>query len=263
MNMNKYLPSGMEVEVIAQTDRGFVVAPVFEREDGEPFVDTNDLRIVPEVVDSPLDYRQHQQIKDLEDRISSLRTELLGLETEVSDAKKEKADLLQIVSQNKALRHIADFLEGKITHYAVFDWNGPEIITFKDAQCEGSGWDKSTKLLTLFGNSKGDLQWNLNRYKDGSGSGYDVIPCLSCDDAVAEIKEWVADKLASEVRGRYMELADKWGVPVPPEYRKQVLESSVASLKNAAKQQRDLLDKNEAELKRVMEQINGIGNPKS
>jgi hypothetical protein len=254
--MNKYLPSGMEVEVIAQTDRGFIVAPVFEQGGGEPYVDTNDLRIVPQVVDSPLDYRQHQQIKDLEGRITALRNELLGLEQETMAAKNEKAALLQAVSQNKALRHIADFLAGKITHYVVFGWEGPEIITFKDALCESSdNWSKKPKLLTLFGDSKGDLGWNLNRYKDGSGSSYEVIPCLGYEEAVAEVKEWVAGKLATDVSGRYMGYADKWGVPVPFEYRKQVLEGRASEFKNAMEQQRRLMEANEAQLNQVLAQL--------
>jgi hypothetical protein len=138
------------------------------------------------------------------------------------------------LKQHEQLAQLDDFIAGKITHfvikdmgYAVEHCRAIAIDTFDHAMKEDTQWSRGAlKLLTLFGGSKGDLTWRLNRYSDGSGSHHDeVIPCTSLDQARAIATRLYEDQLAAwranlQVKGAWcasqiLEHAKRLEQPIP------------------------------------------------
>ncbi len=62
--------------------------------------------------------------------------------------------------------------------------------------------------MSLFGRSNGDLEWQLNKYFDGSGGNTTVFPCTSHEEAVEVARREILLKV-DEMRS-----AEKWyGAP--------------------------------------------------
>ena len=128
----------------------------------------------------------HQEVKKLNETLSTLKSDIHQATSELRNAEKRNTELKVLLSQNAVLEHIDDVLQGKFNFFAMPDsWGGPKIVSAEDALDQGDRWDKKLKLLSLFGDTNGDLHWQLNRYRDGSGSWEHVLPCRSIEEAQA------------------------------------------------------------------------------
>ncbi|WP_193788954.1 hypothetical protein, partial [Zavarzinella formosa] len=67
---------------------------------------------------------------------------------------------IKLESINPTVNRVLKFLEGKFTHTVRISYDGPEIIEATDKRLLGEGCrEEGFKLMTLFGNSKGDLSF--------------------------------------------------------------------------------------------------------
>lgn len=201
-----YLKNGKKAKFIGELDGRFIVSPCFIYYiDGDEEEDFFGSEIVDEIFKKAPTHFYEAELIDIKDKIKMANAELKKIKDEISsevqEAKKTRENLLKVFEENKALKHIEDFLAGKITHYVYKAWDGIKIIEKNNANCE---WEpKKLKLLTLFGDSKGNLRWKLNDYSSPSSSYYTVIPCLSLEEAEKEalilfnkdIEEYKAGKL--------------------------------------------------------------------
>ncbi len=138
--------------------------------------------------------------------IAERRAELESIQQQIRTSQKEWDELragrdklaVRLAQENIALQRIADFLDEKITHYVKNSYGTVTILTLAEAVCESERMNRhpKLKLLTLFGDSKGNLEWNLNWYKDGSGSNETVHPCCSLEEAKAVAQSHVDDILS-------------------------------------------------------------------
>ena len=149
-------------------------------------------------LDRDIDTRT-QSYYELSAKVTDKRRELLDLEAE------SKARLSNI-TQHKALANLELFIQGKITHFLIVASGSYSIMDFDTAIAlseSDRGFDRpnAIKLLTLYGRSNGDLEWQINQYSDGSGSSKQVYPCISEEDAKYKaITVWLEklDKLKRE-----------------------------------------------------------------
>lgn len=180
----KWTADGEMVNYYGTVAGKHVIAQVYERDGQEPY--EGEMRIVGwTLFDSEDEIVQvvSEKVTALNAQASSMRSELATLRSDVIAAKKERETLLtRLQSECAALRGIADFIDGKITHYVMQTYCYPYIITRESAKCQYD--HKTQRLLMLHGNSKGDLQWRLSQYSDSSGCSYECIPCTSFEDAV-------------------------------------------------------------------------------
>lgn len=115
---------------------------------------------------------------------------------------KVKADFISGFVDNETntadqLETLVNFLTGRITHILKLDYY-PRITKFDDTAVITESWGYNTsvegiKLISLFGNSKGDLTYKINNYKDGSGNYVTIYPHTSYESALAQAQE-VFDK---------------------------------------------------------------------
>lgn len=191
--MSKYLLDGQQVEVVAQAPDGFVVRPILDEGDGsgpsylgEPF-------IAKTVVDGAVSARYDRRVAELQGRIKEMEATVAQLRAETQDAEKAHTAVLSRLRAIPALSRLEYFIAGRITHYVIVSaYEAPRIISFAETETDKESWKPAKfKLLTLFGTSGGDMEWNLNRYSDGSGSYQEVMPATSHEEAMRLLRAWL------------------------------------------------------------------------
>lgn len=195
-----FLENGERVSVIDELESGFLIERYIGYQDWEgewnerlsgnkEFADIV-LKSAPESVYS-------QFVKDAESRLSKINSEISDKRDELKSIRDEIKSIEDKCKNNKALNHIFDFIAGDFEYFAFPNcYNGNYIRTKNTTLSdEGDRYNRETKLLTLYGRTKGDLQWNINRYSDGSGADSIAIPCKTAEDA----KEVVANYMTTEL----------------------------------------------------------------
>lgn len=227
----KYLANGSPLGVIEQLpgDRAIVcrVYTVGEEESELEFDERRKFVCDEKLFDAePVEWaaptltRLRNQISELQEKLDSAAAEERGMK-----------DRLKKLKSYAALQRIEDFLDGKITHYVL--WDGycsdlpiPRISTPNDEKC---GTDQSChaklKLLALYGDKDRSMEWKLNYYSDGSG-GHKIncIPCTSLEEATEKAREILAKSFAEYKRPDYgnvvtaerlVKAAKNLGAPIP------------------------------------------------
>jgi hypothetical protein len=207
------------------------------------------------------------EVVDLSEKITVAHNQLSHLVRETRAAEVEAARVKQALTALAPLRNIERFIAGEITHFVVVNENYSRdfygevaVETFETAMTRFGerGRAEGMKLLSLFGDSKGDLSFRISQYGEGSGSWRTVIPCLSYEEAVAKAAEvlemaWaVFDTVNHSYRiGSAVKSADALGLPVPEEIRaawgQQIHTARLAAVEKA----QEALDKAKAELAQV------------
>lgn len=252
---------GNECEVLSTFDGGVVVQYAMES-DGEPR--WSQPHIVKSVFDEPPAIRKAKQIADYDEQLAEKRKELSLLTRQIREAKAGNDALLaKLSSSNAALQHVADYIDGKITHYVTETNCEYRILTFAEAvsECE-TGYKRKPRLLSLFGDSEGNLQWRLNVWHDPSGSSVRCRPCMSEEHARETAKSLVLKDFTKDL-GRYqidllIQSAERFGVAVPQELTLSRLERKSAELTQEANAANAKLDVIAAERLAIEIQISEV-----
>jgi hypothetical protein len=129
----------------------------------------------------------------LQTEIGNLRRDSMNALNEAKAAERQRIDIL---TRHDKLKRLEDFLERRITHILQISWNGPSIIDIETWRIDEARKPADMKLLTLFGDSKGDLNWRLNSYGDGSGSSCEATPCTSLEQAKTLLSDYALRKFS-------------------------------------------------------------------
>ena len=198
---------GMALYVAHARGGGHIVQPLIEDGDGfsEPeshYVDG--VEIWPNCHRKPPQLKLDTEIRAQTEKLAALRREIAEAERTKREAQRDGAALLDRLKQNAALRYVDDLMAGNLPPLCVrFDaYSGPSIVPTADAlknpDADRGYREPAFKLLTLFGSSKGDLQWRLNAYHDGSGNWpMELFFARTEEEAIAEIRR----RYALEVDG--------------------------------------------------------------
>lgn len=112
----------------------------------------------------------------------------------------------------KAIDFLVNVLSGKITHFVKSNWNGYFIQSWSEL-LDNDNSSYPLKTLTLFGYSKGDMQYKIDtrtEYHEGYGEKFDLIPCTSYDEALTELKKLLLSK--GEYTKKIIEAAEKHNI---------------------------------------------------
>lgn len=222
----KYTKDGRKVAVLGQLNsQEFIVQEIFvsggqEIPGGENFVAKG-------LLDQPAESWKEKRIRELEisyeKRLANMEIDFKRASRSLDDAAqkaKARASALFAFAKNAENDQIAtlqSFLAGEITHFYIRGYQ-PAIVTWGDDElyCKEGYHNtriESTRLISLFGNSKGLLDYHINLYSDGSGSGSKVaIPCKSYDEALSHAQKDMEREAERFVEGeRNGFCVDKWG----------------------------------------------------
>lgn len=192
-----YLADGREVIIKDQLKEGYLGRRIYYDEFSEGSYIEGDLEIFQNVYRKPPKEKINEEIVKLREELITLKLELKNIEEKLKEKDNDYRCFLEKNKKYEALKHLEEFIEGKITHYVInteYDILG-EIVSreeYKDT------YDNiGQRLLTLYGDSKGDLQWKISNYSDGSGVSLRVYPFLSYEEAIVFLQN-KCDKLEIE-----------------------------------------------------------------
>lgn len=253
---------GNECDVLSTFDGGVVVQYMLDSDEETRWSSPT---IVKAVYDQPPVVRRAAVAAELDESIKRKRDELYAISKELREAELRNKELLKTLSQNNALQRIADFVDGKITHYLVKNWCGYSVIRREDAKCQSDS--KHLRLLSLYGGSKGDLHWNLHRYSDASGgSGNDdqCWPCLSEQEAIDLAKAMISEEIAAMKPNAVMsdtlfEAAKNFGVYITPDVAKARLEKKYMSECSSLVYESRKLEDLKAKCEKLKAELDAIG----
>lgn len=201
-----YLKDGSEVVFHQKVGDEYLVEEMrhYQEWDGDWVSEpSGEKKVVSEILKTPPMKKYSDDILELERRIQDKRSELYDVQNLVSVIKNEYSEIKKTIGDKvPALKYIDDFISGDYKYFAYLDgWSSRyEIKDKNEAIEENEFYERGTKLLTLYGKSNGDLHWELNKYRDGSGSSQTVIPCKTVDDAKKAICDSILSDMASQVK---------------------------------------------------------------
>lgn len=208
----KYLEGGEQVEVLAEFGNQCVVVMLYEPEYeddgprlGEPFIIAKS-----KVFDSVLVSKKEQEITRIEKRIAELTEERKKLDSiintkskEITELRHSYMDVEKATQENAAMRRVWNLITGKIKYLVFNNSYSCEIIPIEQATSK-HGCRGEIRLLSLFGDSNGKLDWKLNDYDNGHGGREEtVVPCLTIAEAREVAEPLVKRHLEEAMRDSY------------------------------------------------------------
>lgn len=202
-----YLITGEEVHVIETLANGVLIEVLLESydEEGETIQAYSPPRIVDKVFEAAPRAKVDAEVAEAQAHLDKLQQLIQLARTDSSNAQRLHANLMISLAKYKPLARLDDYLAGHMTHYVVLpDYGGtPRLITQAELDAERS--DRGLDLVQLAG---GKLTWKLNRVnRSGDCNSYNVIPCLSLEEARARLQETV-DMWANDPPHRHKGLLD-------------------------------------------------------
>lgn len=258
----KYLKNGKAVEVVSELPdgQGFVVRDYFETfgdVDGEPVLELDDrVHIVKRVYDKAPTEKVDAEFASAEQRLADIVGKISEARNELRVVEQERKSILSKLEQMPALHRLENWIDGKVTHFVTLSYGHVSVLTKDEMKCESnrsSRWNRppvSLKLITLFGDTDGNLMWEANKYSDGSSSS--SVTCWMCcsehEARVLAVQVIDSELSAAEVSWResLIESADKFGHQVDPKHRAIAYEhkrSELAKQWNSRKQELDKVEK--------------------
>lgn len=244
---NEYVVEGMIAQIYGDD--------VYE-DRGDTWIESKLYATPPvEVLDEEIQ-RKRAEVAELDKRHQELTMSAITAEREVKDR-------LAKLTKYKGLELVEDFIEGRITHVVAVDYMGVTIEKFDKlaAYFDGDGWNRKQegfKLISLYGKSKGNLEFRIHDYPDGSGSTKAIYPFMSEEDAIAKRNELLLESVESSrayISGKMtpkqpyhvsvaVTNALKYGLSIPDDLMK-VHEDHIrdAAAKNKALLEKEIADK--------------------
>lgn len=174
-----YTTDGRVGLYITAYDGKHLVAPIHDHdyETGEPLI--GEPVLWDHAFSTPPVARIEANVAALQARAEALRAELEELRQEQREALKSRRETLAKLAQHRALARIEDFIEGRFPPLMVLltEYGSPVLKTREEALTSSDRYSRDTKLMVLFGTSKGDIEWRINQYHDGSGGWQTALHC--------------------------------------------------------------------------------------
>jgi hypothetical protein len=202
-NMIKYLKNGQKVELVEETKSGYLVKHYFSNgcdidEDTGEYQEylTETPQFYKEIFDSPPTEVLHDEIKRLRKEVSELQKRESGATEKARQAEDNAKERLEKIKSYEGLELIEDFLNENITHFVTLNWNDyPKIETSQEKLKYRDDGEFKIRLLALYGDREGNLDWRMHYYSGGSGSSETVYPFTSYEAALKKVHEVLAKKL--------------------------------------------------------------------
>lgn len=179
-----YSVDGYLGSYVAPCEEGHIVAQVYAGEDGEDHYGQPE-KWQEVFLNAPI-ARRDERLTQLQNQISDAQKTLDLILESTRLAKAESARILISCSRHKQLSRLENYLDGKFHYFLYDEWQKPRIVSKEDSlRYDEDGRGQKLKLLTLFGDAKGNLQWEINAYPGGGGSWSYVHPCETLQEANA------------------------------------------------------------------------------
>ena len=244
--MHKYMSDGRKVVVIGQLNTvESIVQEIFVTEQGDE-IPSGERFTTKDLHDKPvISYKKKEEIK-LEETLAKLKQNKDTLYSEIEKMKEQrKANAALLKASNSHIKTLfddeqtfdlfADVVAGNI-EYATQDCNFEylsEIIPFEKAVSQTKEYHSENfeeiKLLSLFGNSDGDLSYRLYDYRDGSGSSRKFKFFRNKQEVIKYLEEYMEKK----------DVLREYDLPIIRKFMEipqHILDKTITAIENSHKQ---------------------------
>jgi hypothetical protein len=262
----KYLRNGQAVDVVCELPNqlGFVVQKYYDNPDGGQYLD-DQKKVVERVYDSPPVEHIDKRVRDAETKLRDLEGAIHNANRELRTVEQERKAILTKLQQVPALRRLEAWIDGKVTHFVTVNWRSVQVLTKAELICQSDAEDRHRrppgrmKLVTLFGDTNGDINWNVNQYRDGSGSSeQECFMCCSEEEAKTKAAEIIDEKFREVDSGKpdawlgdLIKSAEAIGHPVADRYREIVKQAKIDDLQKKVINARQALENIEKQMSLV------------
>jgi len=219
---HKFTTDGKKVAIVGKLNaQETIVQEIFVTESGAE-VPQGENFVVRSLLDEPAKSWKAKSLEDEERTYNQKRDyykreidNLRNRQSQLIEDLKAKVNSLKLMNQNltaESLEPVYDFLTNRFTHVVLNDYGQPDIIEMEKFH---TGNSYGLKLISIYGDDKGDLQFRINNYKDGSGSWKGFVPFKSYDAALEYLASVLTGK--EKIDERDIEKAKKYGVKLDPE----------------------------------------------
>lgn len=211
MNKIKYLNDGRKVVVIGEINSNeSIVQEIFVTKDGDE-IPSGERFTTKSLHDEPVMSYQEKRKKDVDRMISQAEGERDKIQSQIRVAKQELKSVSSVAIASRKIREslpesdlsiLTSFLSGNIQFLVVDNYiiNPPipfnEAISYYDNYYHGERNFEGIKLISLYGQSDGDLSYKIHKYSDGSGGASTIHPFNDWDSAVKHIKNRALESLS-------------------------------------------------------------------
>ena len=149
-----------------------------------------------------------------------------------------------------------NLLSGDIKYVVEGSYN-IEIKKLRDIELSNyNRWNKDLKLITLFGNDKGTMDWRISEYSDGSGSNTKIKVFKTEKEAIEYVEGFVNER--DNVSDHHVKIASLYGFKINEDliekYKKDKtskLKKSISTNEKSLKELKDRLKNMEDDLKDI------------
>lgn len=196
----KYTTSGDKVIVVGKLNNQETIVQKIYISNGNE-IPAGENFVVKSLLDHPAVSWKEKQIKELEDRYEKAQKQYKTLQDSLYLAKEKLSKKIQdtqglekLFSVDK-LKPLFDFLAGDIKYIVIENWDRYDIKTLEEMCYMDENRFKAFRLISLFGNSEGDLLWRVGQYYDNSGSSTQCFPFSNKEDAIEFVKKSIKEKI--------------------------------------------------------------------
>ncbi|UUX38854.1 hypothetical protein NTJ56_08645 [Burkholderia contaminans] len=251
---------GRSADYVARTEDGHIVRPVYEHEDRE--VSYGKPEVWSEVFVTPPVEKLHSEVVALQAELAAARDSLREVRAIRVAEDREYAARAALRKQFAMLKKLDDFIAGKITHFVVTQKYSEKIWiqTFEDFMKPADRYERGTRLISLFGDSKGDLGWYCNQWTDPGTNGHnrECFPATSLEEAQRIAAECIEKRFAAAREAKHGGLAVElvtaaaaMGVAVPQDVCERAAEFNEQTRVSNLKRAREQLEKAEAAVREL------------
>lgn len=200
----KYLSDGRKVAVVGKlNNQETIVQEIFYTESGDE-VPSGERFVVKSLHDEPVISYQEKREKEIQANVENWKRKLNKIHNDVQIAEAELKGMHELVRQaNRLLDNVGaydfdlliKFISGSIEWVVIDAYRVEAPVKFKDAMIYHDSYNgdkrkfEGIKLLSVFGRTNGDIEFNIYRYSDGSGSETEIHPFETYEQAVEYIKQ--------------------------------------------------------------------------
>lgn len=210
----KFLSDGRKVVVIGQLNNvESIVQEIFVTESGDE-IPSGERFTTKSLHDEPVISYKEKKIKDIENVINQIESEretaskkkenILTELKSYTDILKSTKVLVDNFKNEKELDTFCQFMTCNIEYLVIDGYTITPPFKMIDIVQEYSNYYSNErdytglKLLSVLGDSNGSLNYNINRYSDGSGNREGLTPFTNREDALVHIRDRAIRKIESD-----------------------------------------------------------------
>jgi len=259
-NNIKYTTDGKKVVVLGNLNsQEKIVQEIFVVDGSE--IPSGEHFVVKSLHDAPVVSWKEKHLKEIEDKYESTfekkKKEFDEMVRRFESRSKIISEKISFLGKLDARLHsddftrLIDFISGNFKFVVMSDWGDFSIREYDDSIStrDRFGSFESIKLLSVFGQTNGDLAFKINEYCDGSGQWRTVIPCKTMDDALAVLKDQVSKYIESRgVSESLVKTCNKYQIQIPKDKMDKFVNEKRDSVLKKIKEAKELTEKYEREL---------------